>query len=478
MILPAAPTEPAALALGLSVALGGGLLIGLERERRKGQGPGRAAAGIRSFTLVALAGALARGLGGELLVALGGLAVLLLAAIAYAHSLRARAGPKPGARMRGRGSAVEATLDAGTSDHRLRSRPSLPSPGPDPGMTTELALLVTYLVGVLAMQQPALGAGAAALVAALLAARGHLHQLATQVLSEDELHDGLLLAALALVLVPLVPATPLAWLGGVAPRQLAALVLLILLLQAAGHVALRWLGPGTGLALSGLISGFVSSTATVAALGSRARARPAEAGACRAGAVMSTAATWLQGGAMLAALAPALATRMAPSLAVGALVAAGCGGWLAWHARQAERAAAQPAGAEPAAGPAHRPAGGALRVREALLVALLLTAVTAAVAAASRWLGPQAALASAALAGVADAHSGIGALAALAAGGQLGLGAAATGVLVTVAANSVSRSVVAGVSGGAGHARAVALSLVASLAAASAAAWATGALRP
>jgi hypothetical protein len=45
------------LLLGLAVALGGGLLIGLERERRKGEGPTRRAAGIRSFALVALAGA-------------------------------------------------------------------------------------------------------------------------------------------------------------------------------------------------------------------------------------------------------------------------------------------------------------------------------------------------------------------------------------------------------------------------------------
>ncbi len=40
--------------LGLGVALGAGLLIGLERERRKGCGPARASAGIRSFTLAAL----------------------------------------------------------------------------------------------------------------------------------------------------------------------------------------------------------------------------------------------------------------------------------------------------------------------------------------------------------------------------------------------------------------------------------------
>jgi uncharacterized membrane protein (DUF4010 family) len=61
----------------------------------------------------------------------------------------------------------------------------------DPGLTTEMALIVTYLVGVLAVQQPALGAGAAALLAALLAARDRLHRFATRLLSEAELHDAL-----------------------------------------------------------------------------------------------------------------------------------------------------------------------------------------------------------------------------------------------------------------------------------------------
>jgi uncharacterized membrane protein YhiD involved in acid resistance len=40
---------------GLGVALGCGLLIGIERERRKGSGPRRAIAGVRTFTLASRA---------------------------------------------------------------------------------------------------------------------------------------------------------------------------------------------------------------------------------------------------------------------------------------------------------------------------------------------------------------------------------------------------------------------------------------
>ena len=113
------------LLIGAASALGGGLLIGLERERRKGQGPGRAPAGIRTFGLAALAGFAARALEEPYLVAAGTLFLVVVAGIAA-----------------------------------WRDRSS------DPGITTELALLVTYLLGSLAIDRPIEAAGAAVVVTA------------------------------------------------------------------------------------------------------------------------------------------------------------------------------------------------------------------------------------------------------------------------------------------------------------------------
>jgi hypothetical protein len=110
-------------AVGLAVALGCGLLIGVERERRKGQGPMREAAGVRSFAVAACSGAIAEWLAVPGLVAGGALLVAALVAIAYARSQRGK-----------------------------------PSADADPGLTTELALFATYLIGVLAVQSPGLGA--------------------------------------------------------------------------------------------------------------------------------------------------------------------------------------------------------------------------------------------------------------------------------------------------------------------------------
>jgi uncharacterized membrane protein (DUF4010 family) len=399
--------------LGLATALGAGLLIGLERERRKGRGPRRNAAGIRSFTIAALAGALAQVLAQPLLVALGAAAVVALAAIAYWASRR----PSPPAS----GAAVGET--AGSDD---------------PGLTTELALVVTYLVGVLAVQQPALGGAAAVVVAGLLAARDRLHRFATKVLSEAELHDLLLLAALALVAVPLLPAAPQPWLAGLAPRGILWVMLVILLLQALGHIALRVFGARLGLALSGFMAGFVSSTATVASLGTRSRALPeaslAERRACAAGATLSTAATWVQAIVMLLALAPPAAAALAPA-AAAALAVTALAAWL-----MLPRADAAPAAPVAPTRP--------LRLREAALLALWLSFATLAVGWAQRGFGNAGALIGTAVAALADAHAPIAALGALQAAGQAEPAMVRDGALLAIASNSLMRVATAFVAGG------------------------------
>jgi uncharacterized membrane protein (DUF4010 family) len=147
-----------AIAVRLATALGIGLLIGVERERRKGEGASRSPAGIRTFAVSCLLGAVSLELGGEVLLAAATVAVAALLAIAYARS---------------------------------RTR--------DPGLTTEAALLLTVLLGGLAMRQPALASGLGVTLAILLAARTRLHRFVSSVLTEAELADGLILAAAVLV---------------------------------------------------------------------------------------------------------------------------------------------------------------------------------------------------------------------------------------------------------------------------------------
>lgn len=387
------------LLTGLTAALGSGLLIGLERERSKRHGPHREPAGLRTFTLASMGGALAQALALPGLVAVGAGAITALAGIAYA---------------RGRGR--------------------------DPHMTTALALLITYLIGALCVTAPLLGAPAAVVMTALLAARTRLHRFATEVLREEELHDGLLLGALALVVLPLMPQQPLPWLAGMKAHSLMGLMLLLLALQAVGHIALRMAGPQAGLALSGLLSGLVSSTATIAAMGAKARAEPGLRLACAAGAVMSTCATWLQAQAMLFAMAPRAALAVLPISLLGMTLCGGMGWLLAQRSRRLEQDGHGSAQVANRRGP--------LRLREALLLSLMLSAVAVAVSWAREHFGASGLYGAVALAAFADVHAPIASLAGLQAAGSIDVHQALLGLLLAFACNSATRSVTAVAAGG------------------------------
>ena len=241
------------LILNLAVALGIGLLIGIDRERRKGIGPDRAAAGIRTFTITSLCGAIAVVAGGDLLLAIVTVGVFVLAALAY---------------------------------WRAQDR--------DPGLSTEAALVATALLGGLAIHEPALAAGLGVIVAGLLTARTAIHRFVRSVLTEEEVHDGLIFAAATLVVLPLLPDKPLGPYGALNPRTIWIVVVLVMAVSALGYIAVRIVGARFGLPLAGLASGFVSSIATISAMGARATRSGELLRPAAAGAVLSTVATIVQ----------------------------------------------------------------------------------------------------------------------------------------------------------------------------------------
>jgi uncharacterized membrane protein (DUF4010 family) len=376
--------------LGFAVALGCGLVIGIERERRKGRGPRRALAGVRTFTLAALLGALAAASTAPVLVGAGAALVITLAAIGYFQDRR-----------------------GGTRD---------------PGVTTELALLLTYLFGVTAMERPSLAAGAAVIVTMLLAARPQLHRFSTVVLTERELRDALFLGGAALVVLPIVPSTHVAWLGGVDPRRLWALVVLLITLQAAGYVALRVGGPRIGLGLAGLASGFISSTATIAAMAARARTEPGLLGACVSGALFSNVATVVQLMIVSVTVHPPALTALGAPLAAGGAAAA----ILAFASLRAARGTS-----------ASRPPGRAFNVKAAVALAGLLTGVTAVAAVLTQRYGAHAAEWMAALSGFADVHAAATSVLSLAAGGRLAVHDVTFPIVLAFTTNTASKLVAA-----------------------------------
>lgn len=384
--------QSATLLTGLALALGCGLLIGIERERRKGTGPQRQFAGVRTFALVALLGACAQVLAQPLLLFAAG---LLVAGLGIVSSWR---------------------------DH-----------SDDPGVTTEVALFVTFLLGSMALQAPVVAAAGAVVVAGLLAARTAVQHFSTQTLTEREFRSALVLAAAALIILPLTPDHAIAWLGGVNLYTVWRLVVLMMLVQSAGHIALRIAGPRMGLALSGLASGFVSSTATVAAMGALARRQPAVTMACVCGALLSTVATSLQIGLVSVVIQPALLRGLAPSLACALLAS------LLVSGAAFRRSDTLP---EPMA---HRDA---FSLWQSVLLALLLSGLTALVAWAQTAYGQTALYTATALAALADAHAAVAAVMSLATKDSHQTSLVLPAVLLAFTTNSLSKIVAAYSAGG------------------------------
>jgi uncharacterized membrane protein (DUF4010 family) len=401
---------------GLLVALGVGLLVGIERERSKGAGGSRRAAGVRTFALIALAGSIGALLD-EVGIAVGGAFVALAALASYRHS---------------------------------RSQ--------DPGLTTEVAMLVVFLLGVLAMRQVALAAGIGVAVAILLAAKSRLHRFAGQLLSEEELHDGLLLAAAAAIVLPLLPDRALDPWQVLNLRQLWTLAVIVMAINAAGHVALRLFGVRRGLLLAGFAGGFVSSTATIASLGSRAQQAPALTSACASAALLSNVSTVAQLALLTGVLAPGLLRALAvPLLAAGVAI-------VVVSVVAGRRGRKHPAAAGVAIGRPFQP-------RHALVFVAVVAGVMLLSAIMLQWLGPAALNATLAVSGIADVHAAALGAARLVAVGRIDAATAVPAVLAAFATNSTSKLVFAFVSGGRSYGLRLVPGIVLMVAAFAVAAW-------
>lgn len=221
---------------GLATALALGLLIGTERGFSGRRTPElQMAAGIRTFALLGLLGGLATLLSGML-----GLAVWVATALVV-------------------GVLVVVSY---LSDVRRNG---------DQGMTTEMAMLATFLLGSLAvLDSAALAAALAVVVALLLSLKTVLHD-ALQRLTADEVSGALKLLFISLVLLPILPNQGYGPWQVFNPYVVWWMVVLLAGIGFAAYVAVRLAGARRGLLFTSLLGGLVSSTAmtlTLARLGS------------------------------------------------------------------------------------------------------------------------------------------------------------------------------------------------------------------
>lgn len=370
-----------ALWLAVGGGLGIGLLIGLERERNPA-----AKAGVRTFALVSLLGALAALVSvyvdTEWLLPAGLVAVTGMLIVAYARV----------------------------------------APQEDPGTTTVAAAGVAYLLGALAgLGEAPLATALAIVVTALLYFKPELEGV-SKALTREEQVSLLQFLVITFIVLPILPDRAYGPYGVLNPREIWLIVVLISGVGVASYVAMRVAGERHGVLLTGLLGGLVSSTATTALYARRSAEAPGSAPVAVVVVSLANLVSLVRVGVLAAVVAPGVLPRLLPVL--GSALAAGLA-VVAFLLVRAER------GTRLQLPPARNPAE--------IGMALRFGAIYAAVLFAAAWLqdaiGDRGLFLATALSGVADVDPGVLSALNLFGADRVAAGTAVAAIAIALAAN-------------------------------------------
>jgi uncharacterized membrane protein (DUF4010 family) len=279
--------------ISIAVAVAAGGLIGAERQQAHLGEHKEDFGGIRTFPLVALSGACAA----LLRPAIGtwGFGALLAGIVTFLAISHAR------------------------SSHA------------DPGVSSEVAAIITYALGALAASPELLPDGPryllvsaiAGITMGLLALKRPLHGFIARV-SEDDVYATAKFVLLALVLIPVLPNRTYGPLEVINPFKVGIFTALIAGISFAGYVAVRLFDSRRAMILTGVFGGLASSTAVTLTFAARAKEQKATSGLA-AIAIVAASST------MFARVLVVVGIRDRPLLAelgapLGAMAVAGCAG--------------------------------------------------------------------------------------------------------------------------------------------------------
>lgn len=369
----------------LGLALGLGLVVGLQRERAQ-----EPLAGIRTFPLITVLGAVCALLGGWAVPA----GFLSVAALAVA------------------GHVVEGRGGAGRR-----------------GITTEVAVLIMYGVGAyLMLRDVEVAVLVAGVVVLLLHWKGAMHGFAQRI-GEGDVTAIMRFTLITLVILPVLPNRTYDPYDVLNPRQIWLMVVLIVGINLGGYAAYRVLGSRGGAVVAGTLGGFISSTATTVTQ-ARSKGSPDLAAL-----VVQFASTVVFARVLIevAVAAPAHFARIAAPISIeaAAFVAASL---LLWR-----RARSTPSEAPPPSNPAE--------LKPALLFAGAYALVLVAAAAANQHFGGRGLYVVALLSGLTDMDAITLSTSRLAQDGRLAADTAWRVILVAMLANLVFKGTVVGILG-------------------------------
>lgn len=238
----------------LAIALGLGMLVGLQRESVHNP-----IAGLRTFGLITVTGALsgivAPVAGWWIPVA----ALLALAAFAVGANVLV---------MR-RGDA-------------------------DPGATTEVAAVLMFLIGLwIGTGERALAVVLGAAVAVILHSKERLSGMVKR-LGEHDVEAIMRFALISLVILPILPDKTFGPYAVVNLRETWLMVVLIVGLGLGGYIAYKFLGANAGVLLGGFLGGAISSTATTVSYARRTKTGDGMEGLAATVIIIANAVVWIR----------------------------------------------------------------------------------------------------------------------------------------------------------------------------------------
>jgi uncharacterized membrane protein (DUF4010 family) len=379
------------LALRFGAALGLGLLLGLERERKRDAE--LLFGGVRTFALIALLGAVGAFMERELyqgwFVLVAFVAVGALVVVSYAMTA-----------ARG-----------------------------EVGITTEVTALLAFIVGALCgWNHIDVAAVATVVCLLLLTLKDYLHRLARRVELAD-VEATLTFAVISVIILPLLPNETFGPppLDVINPYKIWLMVVLIAGLNFLGYLLVKVLGNEHGLVVAGLLGGLVSSTAVTLSFSQRSRQEPAMSSAFVLAIVVAWTIMFLRVVVIVGMVNFSLAGDLA--LTLGLMTAAGVLVSLElWRRSRIHGKGMVTAGTNP------------FELGEAIKFGLLFGVVTVAAKAAEVYLGETGLYIAGAVAGLTDVDAISLSMANLAAGEQESLKVAGRTILIAVVSNTLTKA--------------------------------------
>ncbi|QIL89120.1 DUF4010 domain-containing protein [Microbulbifer sp. SH-1] len=381
--------------LSFAIALGLGLIIGLQRERTTDR-----LGGIRTFPLIALFGALSAHLGRN-----PGMGWMMLT-----------------------GLLIMTVLILLGNLERLRGRDEYT------GITTEVSALLVYLLGAfLVLGDKTVAVVLGATIAVLLHFKPGMHAFAEK-LSDKDLRSIMQFAVLSLIILPVLPNRTFGPYDVLNPFQIWLLVVLIVGIGLGGYAVYKMAGPKVGTVLGGLIGGLISSTATTVTYARMARSQKKAVGLAALVILLASTSMFIRMFVEIVAVAPRMLSALIPPLGMLFVVSLTVCGVAYLRIQHRENAMPEP--------------GNPAELKPALIFGALYAVVLLAIAAGKEYFGSRGIYVVALLSGFTDVDAITLSTANLAASGAMDADIAWRAMVIASLANLVFKLGAAGFLGG------------------------------